>query len=72
MVGEDYPDFEEMQEEADDGKLIIGVKSATTGHVVLLMPEDLWEEATGDNDRVIKLYDGTDIDRPIALECGQS
>lgn len=73
MEGEDYPDFTQMQLDADNGQLIIGVKSAGTGHVVLLMPEDLWEaDSENDVSAQLTLNDGSPIDRPTALECGQA
>lgn len=73
MEGEDYPDFTQMQLDANNGQLIVGVKSAGTGHVVLLMPEDLWEEDS-DNDisTLVEYSDETKRSRPIALECGQA
>lgn len=73
MEGEDYPDFTQMQEDANDGQMIVGVKSASTGHIVLLMPEDFWE-ADSDNDvtTLVEYSDETKKSRPIALECGQA
>jgi len=73
IEGEDYPDFTQMQLNANNGQLIIGVKNAGTGHVVLLMPEGLWEE-DNDNDvaTLVEYSDETKRSRPIALECGQA
>ena len=71
MEGEDYPDFTQMQLDANNGQLIMGVLERTgPGHIVLLMPEDLWN-GTGTRDEVA-LTSGTMLQEPTALECGSA
>ena len=65
----DYPDFDNLQEQANKGTIIVGVKNSSggNGHVVVLMPESLNERS--DIDRSYN-YLSNEIYLPIALECG--
>ncbi|MEQ8681935.1 MAG: fibronectin type III domain-containing protein [Cyclobacteriaceae bacterium] len=75
MEDEDYPDFVQMQSDANIGQIIVGVKSVSggIGHIVILMPEDLWEEdSENDISTLVEYSDETKRSRPIALECGQA
>ena len=68
MPGEDYPDFEELQTEANDGHIIIGTyrNNSGSGHVVMIVPG----EAEKYSDVLIfKGYDSL-IKFPKVLECG--
>ncbi|HCX99492.1 MAG TPA: hypothetical protein DG754_05060 [Bacteroidales bacterium] len=64
-----YPDFGELQKQANNGGIIIGVKknSAGHGHVVLIMPESFNERTDEETDFEIG---GDEIKLPIVLECG--
>jgi hypothetical protein len=60
-----------MQLDANNGQLIMGVLERTgPGHIVLLMPEDLWN-GTGTRDEVA-LTSGDMLQEPTALECGSA
>ncbi|ALO13904.1 hypothetical protein L21SP5_00224 [Salinivirga cyanobacteriivorans] len=69
--GCDYPDFDNLQEQANEGTIIVGVKnnSGGSGHVVVLMPESLNERS--DINRAHELPSNNIITLPISLECGQ-
>jgi len=69
--GCNYPDFEELQEQANDGAAIIGVKENNTGsgHIVIIMPESFNERS--DIERSFNITSNEIIILPITLECGQ-
>jgi hypothetical protein len=76
VTGHDYPDFAKMQEDVNDGAIIIGAYENTnpesSGHVCMLMPENMDEtiSATGKN-KVVKI-NGVIVHVPVALECGSN
>jgi len=73
MAGEDYPDFTQMQQDANDGQLIVGVlkRDGQAGHIVILMPQGMVSMWNGVDFRdEIALNSGEDIKEPVALECG--
>ena len=71
ITDEDYPDFTRIQEDVNDGQMIIGVLARIgPGHIVLLMPENLWN-GTGTRDEVA-LTNGDMLQEPFALECGNA
>ena len=77
MEGEDYPNFSRMQEDVNNGQVILGLykNPGGSGHVVIMMPERFYQDNSED-DKDIKLnndYNGSKImDRPISLECGST
>jgi|GEM_PF-6964502 len=74
VSGHDYPDFAKMQEEVNNGAIIIGAQYANvgSGHVCMLMPEFLDETTceTGLNKKV--KINGVLVSVPVALECGSN
>lgn len=72
MTGEDYPDFETMQADANAGQFIVGAYRATSGsgHVVMIVPG----EAEKHPDQ-LRFQNRDQTDRfklPQILECGSN
>jgi len=64
-----YPDFDELQEQANNGAVIIGVRknNSGSGHIVLIMPDSFNEKT---NEEILFEIEGEEINLPIVLECG--
>ena len=73
MSGEDYPDFEQLQDDANDGEIIIGTwrnPGSGSGHIVMMVPGDSEPHPNGDTDTEYQLNNGNAIEFPKILECG--
>ena len=75
MEGEDYPNFSKMQQDVNNGQVILGLykNPGGSGHVVIMMPERFYAEQEGDKKevRLNGFVNGSEyMDRPISLECG--
>ena len=66
--GCNYPDFDELQKEANKGVAIVGVKKVegSAGHIVLIMPKSLNE---GSDPTSFSIGAKT-VKYPVCLECG--
>jgi flagellar hook assembly protein FlgD len=71
MIGEDYPDFEELQDNVNDGQIIVGTlrNNSGSGHVVMIVPGTAARHATNPSNYK---YNGNkaEIKFPKILECG--
>lgn len=74
MVNEDYPDFEQLQDDVNGGQIIIGTyrnTSGGSGHVVMIVPGLSEEHSTSPNDHKYN-QNGAKIKFPKILECGSN
>ena len=72
MDNEDYPNFDQLQNDTNDGQIIVGTyyNSSGSGHVVMIVPGTTEEH---DDEHKFLLSDNfTQIKLPKILECGSN
>jgi hypothetical protein len=74
MEGEDYPDFEKLQEATNEGQIIIGsyYNDSGSGHVVMLVPGSTDQHYNWSSNKVYQLSNKSAIKFPNVLECGSN